>query len=321
MKRYSEQDFSYVVSSITGFTDQVGGELLAKALIGATTAKYASVRLGIKGTQALNLLDSSPAFQSGLCGWNASGTTTYTQRNITTCSEKLNEALCPKDLYPTYQSMFLTPGHYEETVPFEQVIADLKIKQVQQRIENQLWQATTGGGDCFNGFKSLIASGQTGVASSSGTTFSASADYGSAGNPITEVDKLINVLDDNAMSREDLVVFMSYANFRLYVQALTRANFFQNYIGATEVTAMMEAVQPNTNVKVVPTLGLAGSNQVTIGPKEYMVVGFDLLSDHEKLEVWYSKDFDEIRIRANFSYGAQIAKFGSTAYFATNGLA
>ena len=123
------------------------------------------------------------------------------------------------------------------------------------------------------------------------------------------------------MSREDLVVFMSYANFRLYVQALTRANFFANYIGGTEVTGMMEAIHPNTNVKVVPTIGLAGSNQVVIGPKEYMIVGFDLLSDHERMEVWYSKDFNEVRFRANYNYGAQVAKFGSTAYFATNGLA
>jgi hypothetical protein len=123
------------------------------------------------------------------------------------------------------------------------------------------------------------------------------------------------------MSREDLVVYMSYANFRLYVQALTRANFFANYIGGTSVTADMEAIHPNTNVKVVPTIGLASSNQVVIGPREYMVVGFDLLSDHEKMDVWYSKDFNEVRFRANYNYGAQIALFGSTKYFATNNLA
>jgi hypothetical protein len=215
--------------------------------------------------------------------------------------------------------MLMNAGQTSETVPFEQIIGDLKVKQIQQRIEQKLWQATTGGGDCFNGFKTLIASGQTGVASSSGVTFNSNA-YGVSGNPITEIDNLINVLDDNAMSREDLVVFMSYANFRLYVQALTKANFFANYIGATSIDANMEATHPNTNVKVVPTIGLASSNQITIGPREYMVVGFDLTSDHEKLDMWYSKDFDEVRLRANYNYGAQIAKFGSTAYFATNGL-
>jgi len=323
MKILKRENFSYDVSSIGSYVDQVGGELLAKALIGATTPKYVNVRLGIKGTQALNLLNSNIVFQAGECGWDppTGTTTTFTQRNITTCAEKYNEALCYQDLFDTYQSMLMKPGQTQESVPFEQQIADLKVKQIQQRIEQKLWSATTGGGDCFDGFKALIVTGTTGVANSSGSTFDNSVAYGSAGNPITEVDKLINVLSDDAMSREDLRVFMSYANFRLYVQALTKANFFSNYIGSSEITGNMEAVHPNTNVKVVPTIGLNASNKVTIGPAEYMVVGFDLLSDHEKLVIWYSKDFDELRLRANYNYGAQIALFGSTAYFATNNLA
>ena len=324
MKILKKENFSYDVSTIGNYVDQVGGELLSKALIGATTPKYVNVRLGIKGTQALNLLNSNIVFQAGECGWDppTGTTTTFTQRSITTCAEKYNEALCYQDLFDTYQSMLMQPGQTQETVPFEQQIADLKVKQIQQRIESKLWKATTGGGDCFTGFAGLIVTGTTGVAASaSGTTFSSSAAYGTNGNPITEVDKLINALSDDAMSREDLRVFMSYANFRLYVQALTRANFFTNYIGSSEITGNMEAVHPNTNVKVIPTIGLNGSNQVTIGPAEYMVVGFDLLSDHEKLVIWYSKDFDELRLRANYNYGAQIALFGSTVYFATNNLA
>ena len=77
---------------------------------------------------------------------------------------------------------------------------------------------------------------------------------------------------------------------------------------------------PALDVKVVPTIGLNGSNQVVVGPREYMVVGFDLLSDHETMNLWYSKDFDEIRMRANYNYGCTIATFGTTKYFATNGL-
>lgn len=326
MKILSKEQFAYDVASIGGYVDQVGGELLSKALIGATTPKYVNVRLGIKGTQALNLLNSTAYFQDGTCGWSPSGTTEFTQHNITTCAEKYNEALCYKDLYDTYQSMLMAPGQTQESVPFEQQIADLKVKQIQQRIEQQLWQNTTAGGGCFNGFKLLISTstGNTyasAVANVSGTTFSTTGSTVTAGNPIFEVNKLINGLDDNAMSREDLRVFMSYSNFRLYVQALTAANYFQNYIGSTDVTGMMEATAPNTNVKVIPTIGLNGSNQVVIGPAEYMVVGFDLLSDHEKLSIWYSKDFDELRLRANYNYGATIATFGSTKYFATNGLA
>ena len=324
MKILKKENFSYDVATIGSYVDQVGGELLSKALIGATTPKYVNVKLGIKGTQALNLLNSNVVFQAGECGWDppTGTTTTFTQRNITTCAEKYNEALCYQDLFETYQSMLMKPGQTQETVPFEQQIADLKVKQIQQRIESKLWTATTAGGaDCFMGFKGLIVTGTTGIGNSSGVTFDNSVAYGTAGNPITEVDKLINVLSDDAMSRDDLRVFMSYANFRVYVQALTKANFFANYIGSSEITGNMEAVHPNTNVKVIPTIGLNGSNKVTIGPAEYMVVGFDLLDDSQKLVIWYSKDFDELRLRANYNYGAQIALFGSTVYFGTNNLA
>lgn len=324
MSNLKNQNFSYDVASIGGYSDQVGGELLAKALIGGTTASIVNVRTGIKGTQALNLLDSTPVFQAGNCSLSPSGVTQFTQHSITTCPETLFESLCYKQLFDTYQSMLMKAGQTQETVPFEQMIMDLKKKQIEQRVETQLWKARTVSGDCFNGFAFLISqnTGNTfasAVASSSGTTFGTQT-YGTAGNPITEVDNLINVLDANALVREDLVVFMSYSNFRLYVQALTKANFFTNYIGSTDITSNMMAVHPNTNIKVVPTLGLNGSNQVVIGPAEYMVYGVDLLSD-ETLKAWYSIDFDEIRIRSNFNYGATIATFGSTKYFATNGLA
>lgn len=312
--------FSYDVSAITGFTDQVGGMLLSKSLVGATTPQYANVRLGIKGTQAVNLLDSTLNVQDGDCGWSQSGTTTFTQVNLTTCAKRVNESLCPSTLYDTYQSLLLQPGQTEETVPFEQSIADLKVKQIQDHIESKLWGASIAGGDCFDGFGTLIVTGATGVANSAGVAFSSSAAYGTAGNPITEVDKLINALDDDAMAREDLTVFMSYQNFRLYVQALTKENFFKDYIKDANITGNMIAQHPNSNVTVVPTKGLSGSNHVVIGPKEYFIVGFDLLSDHESFDIWWSRDNDEIRFRANFNYGAVIPNF-STNYFATNNLA
>ena len=325
MKNYSKEDFAYVVSSITGFTDQTSTELMMKALVGATTPKVTNVKLGIKGTQQIQILDSSPAFQAGACGWSPSGTTTFSQISLTVCPERINENLCPDALFSTYQSLLLQKGQTEESVPFELQIMDLKVKQIQQRIEQKLWQATTSGGDCFNGFSALIVTGATGVATSaSGTTFSPTADYGSNGNPITEVDKLINALDANAQAMEDLVVFMSYPNYRLYVQALTKANFFQNYIGSSTVIggeANAFAVHPNSTVKVYPTLGLAGSGKVVIGPASYFVVGFDLLSDHEKLDMWWSRDNDEIRIRGNYNYGAAIVTFSGVNYFATNNVA
>lgn len=323
MKVLSKEQFGYDVSTIGGYVDEVGGELLAKALIGGTTQKYINVRTGIKGSQSVNLLNSSASFQNGSCGWNPSGTTTFSQINIVTCDYKYNEAMCYKDLYETYQSMLMKPGQISETVPFQEQILDLKVKEIEQFVERQIWQATTGS-TCFNGYKALFVTGNTYVASSSGTSFSSTAAYGVSGNPITEVDKLINVLDSNVQNRSDLVVFMSYPNYRLYVQAMTRANFFANYIGSSNSIGgpnSLEITHPNASVKVVPTIGLESSNQVVIAPGEFMVMGTDLLSSDQKVKAWYSVDNDEIRFRANFNFGVTLPGFGSLKYFATNGLA
>ncbi len=89
MKNYSKEDFGYVVSSITGFTDQTSQELMMKALVGGTTAKVSNVKLGIKGTQQIQILDSTPAFQAGACGWSPSGTTTFSQISLTVCPERI----------------------------------------------------------------------------------------------------------------------------------------------------------------------------------------------------------------------------------------
>ena len=326
MKNYSKHDFDYVVSSITGFTDEVGGALLTKALMDATTVKEITQRVGIKGSQSLNLLDNSPVFQSGACGWNASGTTTYTQRNITVCQEKVNLEWCSQDLRDTYLSMFLEGGDLaiNETTPFETEIANNIMKLVQQRVETKIWNATIAGGDCFNGLKTLLpATGNTYTAVSvSGTAFNPGIAYGTNGNPIYEVDKLIVALDDNAQQLDDLKVFMSVSSFRKYVQALTAANYFQNYIGGSQQVGSMQnsyAIHPNSNVKIIPTLGITG-NSVYILPARYTFFGTNLLDDMEKIDIFYSRDFDVLKGRSSFSYGTQIAVFGSIKYFATNGL-
>ena len=134
MKIYSKDEFNYVVSSITGFTDQSSQEIIAKALIGATTPANTTIKLGVRGTQQIQLLNSAPVYQTGECGWNASGTTTFTQVSLASQHEKVQEELCFQQLWDTYQSLLLPAGQDPETVPFLSQIIDLKVKQIQQRI-------------------------------------------------------------------------------------------------------------------------------------------------------------------------------------------
>ena len=297
MKKYN---FNYDLTGLATYTDEVGGDLIAKAVLKGKTADYVRVQPGVKGTQAINLLDSTLSVQDGACGWNTAGTTSLTQRDITVGDYKVNEALCPRDLNDYWAGQLLNPGSYNEVVPFEEQIADLKVAQISDFIESKVWSATVAGGDSFDGYKALISSATAGVVvPSSGIAPITTT------NALEQVDNLIANLSEEVLDRDDLIVFMSYANYRKYVTNLRTSNYF--HYTPEDAGKEFETFHPATNIMVAPAKGLTGSDRVTLGPAGYMVMGTDLMSDSESLRIFYSQDNDEVRVRANFKIGAQIA--------------
>ncbi len=148
-------DFSFNLSSLSTYTDEVGGELIRRAILESETIKIIKVQPGVKGSQAINLLNSDLYVQDGTCGWDPSGSTIYTQRDITVCQYKINETLCPADLNNYWLGQLLTPGSTPESVPFEQQISELKVAQISQYVENQIWGASSAT-TCFSGLKQLV---------------------------------------------------------------------------------------------------------------------------------------------------------------------
>ena len=300
-------DFNFNLSSLSTYTDEVGGELIRRAILESETIKLIKVQPGVKGSQAINLLNSNLEVQDGTCGWSPSGSTIYTQRDITVCQYKVNETLCPADLNNYWLGQLLTPGSTPETVPFEQQISELKVAQISQYVENQIWGASSAT-TCFSGFKQLVR----GV---SGTTADTSTVTGGivvpGQSPITsttalsQIDNLIEVIPDDVVNRTDWVVFMSHANYRKYLINYRTANYYHfNPEGSYEE---FKTFHPATNILVHPVGGLLNSNLIMLAPAGYLVAGVDLMSDMDNLKMFYSVDFDEVRLRSNFKIGVQIA--------------
>lgn len=290
-------EFGFNLSSLATYTDEVGGELMRKAILEGETAKIIKVQPGVKGSQSINLLDSTLVVQDGSCGWNSSGATTYTQRDITVCQYKVNEALCPQDLNDYWLGQLLTPGSYNETVPFEEQISILKTQQISQYIENQIWQASSAT-TCFSGFKELIDNTPE-VITVTGTSAITST------NALAQVDLLVESIPDDIVNRTDLVVFMSHANYRKYLINYRTANYY--HFNPEDSYQNFKTFHPATNILVHPVGGLNASNKLVLAPAGYMVLGVDLMSDSETLKMFYSVDFDEVRLRSNFKVGVQIA--------------
>ena len=291
---------SFDLTNISSYTDELGGLLLSESIVKAKTPSLVYIQAGVAGTQSINLLSSEISIGDGGCGWSNSNTsaTTFTQRNLATKLYKYQEALCPTDLRTYWAGMFLNNPASNEEVPFEQQIADLKVKEIQKFVEDKVWLADTLT-DGFDGFYYTISSATTGV------NLVASATTPSSSTMLTCVDEVIAACPDAIREDDDLIVFMSPANYNNYVVNLRTANYF--HFDPTSAGEEFITFHPATKIRVVGVPGLAGKNRIVLGKASQMVIGVGLLDDTERLDMWYSKDNDEVRLQAQFNLASNIA--------------
>jgi hypothetical protein len=215
---------------------------------------------------------------------------------------------------------YLNAGSYNEQAPFEQAIIDLQTRQIKRYNEDLLWNASSGT-STFSGFKQLLANtggvvaltGQTALCSVTG-----SSAVEKANSVLAQVDNLINAMDRNIYSREDIVIFMSEQQFKCYLTAVRNVNNFYIDSSVNKLGSVHTILHPQTNYRVVGVPGLNGSNLIVLGPQQYFLVGTDLTSDEDSFRAWWSQDFQEVRMMVAWKLGTALA---FPQFFVTNGLA
>lgn len=296
-----KHNFSFDLSGLNTYTDEVGGLLLSESIVKAKTPSLVYIQAGVKGTQAINLLSSSISIGDGGCGWdstsNQSGTT-FTQRNLATKLYKYQETLCPTSLRDYWAGMFLNNPASNEELPFEEQIAALKVKEIQKFVEDKVWLATVAA-DGFDGFYTTISTGTTGVNAVVGATTPAN------NTMLTCVDEVISACPDAIREDDDLIVFMSPQNYNNYVVNLRTANYF--HFDPSTAGEEFITFHPATKIRVVGVPGLSGKNTIVLGKSSEMVIGVGLMDDTERLDMWYSRDNDEVRLQGQFNLASNIA--------------
>lgn len=314
----TKMNFDYDLGGLSAYVDQLSADIVSEAVLTPVTMRYVNVIPGIKGTQNVNLLSETLAVQTGTtCGWNSDGQVTFSVVPVTVQALKVNQSLCLQQLNTLWLGQYLNAGSYNENAPFEAAITDLQTKQIKRYNEDLLWNASSGT-SAFSGFIELL-NNTAGVVKLTGATalcsITASTTQEQAYKILAEVDALINALDRNVYDRDDIVIYMSQAQFKCYLAAIRNVNNFH----FTEPTLgqVYEVFHPQTNYKVVGVPGLNGSDLIVIAPMQYMIVGTDLMSDEDSFRAWWSQDFQEVRIMSAWKLGAAIA---FPQFFVTNGL-
>jgi hypothetical protein len=294
---------AFTFAGLTSYTDQERLPLITKAVFSARSAALFTKQVGIKFAAALNLMDTDAVLQGGdTCGYTSSGTTAFTQRNITVGRMKVQETLCPRSLEQYWMQTQLTAGSTYDGVPFEQAFSEQKALRIAEALENAIWQ----GNAYFSGINQLLnaASGST----ISGNTGAVSASVGiTTSNVISIFDGIYNQIPQAILTRNDLVIFCGWNNFRTLIGAFKASTgVMYNQVDLAGL-ADGDIIYPGTNVRVVAVPGLTNTNRIVCTYLGNLFYGTDLLSDEEQFSIWFSKDNDEVRFQAAFKAGVQFA--------------
>ncbi len=305
---------SFSVSSLTNYTKENEALLVSSSVLGAKTAALiksaGNVMVGVKSAETINIMDTDAFFQAGgTCGWNASGTTSFTQRTVTVGKIKVQESLCPKALEAKYLQKALPTGSQYDSIPFEQQYSEKKAKTIASQLETAIWQGDTasanGNLNKFDGLIKLIGAASGVVdANVSGYVSGAPLTSITATNVIALFDGVYKAIPAKVVSADDMTIFCGSDTFRTYTIALKNANMF-NY--AFDGKADSEFVLPGTSIKVVAVNGLNGTNDVYAMRLSNLFLGTDLLNEEEKFEIFFAKEADEVRFAAEFKMGVNIA--------------
>ena len=299
---------AFNVTGLTNYVNEQSTDILVKSLFGSKTASVlqaaGQVQVGVKSAEALNILDSTVYFQTDGCGYTSSGSTTFSQRTITVGKIKVEETLCPKTLEAKWMQTQIAAGS-PTAVPFEQAISESKASVIAKQLEVAMWQGDTATSNTnpntnkFDGFNKIIDA----VSASTVVGNTSSATAITTTNVEALVDDIYNALPADIAEADDLVLWVGIDTFKKYTTALRNSNLFHYAVEAEGLEMMV----PGTNLKMIGTGGLNGSNRMYAGRFSNFFVGTDLANEEEEVKYWYSMDNDTVRFRMTCKYGVQVA--------------
>ncbi len=296
--------YGFNVAALPAYTDQLSLELISKSVLTTDLLSYLDLRTGLSsGTVSINLVDADLPVSALSCGWTSDGEITYSQVDVTIESLQSKTEVCPEDLRSVYQSAFMSAGTGNDEIPFEEVISNQYAEKLTKYNEGFL----------INGFGTTLGlKGQ--ITGANGATVPAGAAAWTVANAVDQALDLYDAIDESVKDRDDLIMVMSPANYRTLVRALVAQNLY-HFDSVQGNEAMM---LPGTNIKMVKSSGLVGSDNVFAGPGKMIIAATGLQDELDNFVWFYDNGADVMKFRAAWRLGVGV---GQVNLFATNDLA
>ena len=304
-------------SGLSAYTKQLVKPLLTSAVFEAKTQQLIKdggiVIPNVKSVVAIPTMDTDAVFGTQSCSFDASGTTTFSQRSVTVGKIKIEEKICPKDLEAYFTQEALKAGStYEDfgNADFQAAYLAKKNARIAAQLETAIWQGDTGSATAnlnkFDGLSKLIdagspvdanVSGYTGVSGSAIATITAS-------NVIAATEGIYKAIPVQVLAKGDCKIFVGNDWYRLLILAYRALNLFAYNPQDSQAASF---ILPGTNVEVVSVNGLNGTGDAYAMSLSNIAMAVDLVDEEMAYNMWYSPDNNDVRYRVEFKMGVNVA--------------
>jgi len=300
--------FGFDVAALPAYTDQLSLDLISKVVLKTDLLDFVDLRSGFSsGTVAINLVDAALPVSALSCGWTSDGQVTYTQVNVTIDSLQSKTEMCVEDLRAKYTSAFMNPGTGNDFIPFEEVISESYADKLRKYNEGYLINGA-GAAGTGTGLKAQITS-------ANGANLQAGVPAAwTAANAVDQALDLYDAIDESVKDRDDLIMVVSPAAYRALVRGLVASNLFHyDSVQSNDILIL-----PGTNITVVMSSGLVGSDNKFAGPGKMIIAATGLTDELDTFRFFYDEAGDVMRFRAAWRLGVGV---GEVNLFATNDMA
>ena len=278
------------VSTLPDYIQENRDELFVKAIASTKTLDYIESMLGVKGKAALNYLDSTVVLADGeTCGWNPQGDDTFTQKTVTTKLVTVNKEFCAKQMRSKWMSYDLSLAAGRENLPFEQKIAESNVAAIKKAVEKLIWQGDVTLG--IDGLLKQIKDDESTIKVNGGTTI------------LDKIGKVIAAIPAGALEK-GVNVFMSYTDFRSYVEAKNAECCGNMPVIDANVDYLVYA--GDSRIKLVPVAGLEGTNKIVAAPYDALVYATDVEDSEGIFKMWFDEKEDKFLFKVLFTAGTAV---------------
>lgn len=304
-------------TNLAAYTKQLVKPLLTSAVFDAKTQQMIMdggiVLSGVKSSVAIPLMETDAVFGTQSCSFDASGTTTFSQRTITVGKIKVEEKICPKDLEAYFTQEALKAGStYEDfgNADFQAAFLAKKNARIAAQLETALWQGDATGATAntnkFDGLQKLIAAGSPVNANVSGFTGVTGSPIATvtASNIVAATEGIYKAIPVAVLSKGDVKIFVGNDWYRLLILAYRALNLFS--YNPQDVNAA-SFILPGTNVEIVSVNGLNTTGDAYAISLSNLALAVDLEDEENNYKMWYSEDNNDVRFRAEWKIGVNVA--------------